>query len=381
MPTQSFGPPLLCSVMVDKTSSTGACMKLLLLLVAFFCFVGVSLGAGIDYTPCCSDSSRIVRPFRKAYKGPIIDTHAHLSGGNPSGIYIQEMAGAVNKSTVDGLILMPAPNSGKKDSKGDRVKIIHHLTAKTSGRVKAFCGSNYTNYWMFEASKHGFSESKFNKLRQRLSIDLKSKDCLGYGEIAIRHYDKYGETANRKAQPVLVVPYNFAPLHAFLSIANDLGNPIDLHIEPMTRRGESYESAWIQEIEDLSRRYQNLILILSHTGMTRSDNLRKIMVRYPNVFTNIKLITQSMGWKNLEPPNNPESKAFYEDWAQLFEDMPKRFMVGSDYKFFKKRTKSGRKSVKGYEKTINDYRKVLGSLSKAAAEAVAYKNAKNIFGF
>jgi hypothetical protein len=61
--------------------------------------------------------------------------------------------------------------------------------------------------------------------------------------------------------------------------------------------------------------------------------------------------------------------------------MPKRFMVGSDYKFFKKRTKSGRKSVKGYEKTINDYRKVLGSLSKAAAEAVAYKNAKNIFGF
>jgi len=88
-----------------------------------------------------------------------------------------------------------------------------------------------------------------------------------------------------------------------------------------------------------------------------------------------------MGTVNLEPPNNTELSAFYEDWAQLFEDMPKRFMVGSDYKFFKKRKTSGRKSVKGYEKTINDYRKALGSLSKAAAEAIAYKNAKNIFGF
>ena len=110
-------------------------MKRLLLLVAFFCFVGVGLGAGIDYTPCCSDLSRIVRPFRKAYDGPIIDTHAHLSGGNPPEIYIQEMADAVNESIVDGLILMPAPNSGRKDSIGGRVKIFHNLTAKTSGSV------------------------------------------------------------------------------------------------------------------------------------------------------------------------------------------------------------------------------------------------------
>ena len=151
-------------------------MKLLLVLVAFFCFAGVGLGAGIDYTPCCSDPSRSIRPFRKAYNGPIIDTHAHLSGGIPNEIYIQAMADAVNESTVDGLILMPAPNSGRKDSKGDRVKIIHNLTVKTSGRVKAFCGSNYTNYWMFEASKHDFSASEFNKLRQRLSINLKSED-------------------------------------------------------------------------------------------------------------------------------------------------------------------------------------------------------------
>ncbi len=180
----------------------------------------------------------------------MIDTHAHLSGGIPTEEYIQEMINAVNENIVDGLILMPAPNSGRKDSKGNRISIIHGLTANTSGRVKAFCGSNYTNYWMFEASNHGFGVHEFNKLRQRLSKDLKGGDCIGYGEIAIRHYDKYGKTANRKAQDVLVVPYSFAPLHAFFSIANDLGRPIDLHIEPMTRRGESYESAWFQEVED-----------------------------------------------------------------------------------------------------------------------------------
>ncbi len=90
----------------------------------------------------------------------------------------------------------------------------------------------------------------------------------------------------------------------------------------------------------------------------------------------------------MEPITNSEGR-LYQDWANLFEEMSGRFMVGTDEKFGRpskdirthkgKTVTSRKKKSNKYRRTIRLMRKILGSLSPKAAELIAYKNAENIF--
>jgi hypothetical protein len=93
---------------------------------------------------------------------------------------------------------------------------------------------------------------------------------------------------------------------------------------------------------------------------------------------NFKPITNHNKWRNLESITNSKGR-LYNDWATLFEEMPERFMLGTDEKFG--RLRRGVHVAKGqkYEKSIKRMRKILGSLGPEAAELIAYKNAERIF--
>ncbi len=107
--------------------------------------------------------------------------------------------------------------------------------------------------------------------------------------------------------------------------------------------------------------------------MTNPANLRKLLRRYPNVMVNVKHRKSHWNWRNLEPINNLKLE-LYEDWARLFEDMPERFMVGTDAKFWRR----GRPPSKYWNK-IKQTRRILGALSPRAARLIAYENARKIF--
>tara|TARA_B100002003_G_C13622209_1_gene319068 strand:+ start:43 stop:483 length:441 start_codon:yes stop_codon:yes gene_type:complete len=143
---------------------------------------------------------------------------------------------------------------------------------------------------------------------------------------------------------------------------------------------------------------------------------------------NFKQITRHNGWKNLEPITDSEGR-LYNDWAELFEAMPERFMVGSDMKFgrvfplsraqeydatqstnhnhitpaFSETGHETRRSgsddptasaghdtapsalrqdqakVFLYDVRIKAIREILGSINPDAAELIAYKNAEIFF--
>ena len=102
--------------------------------------------------------------------------------------------------------------------------------------------------------------------------------------------------------------------------------------------------------------------------MTNPTNARRILETYPNVMLSIKVVTPTAVWKNLEPVFNSNGEV-YEDWATLFEEMPNRFVIGSDAKFMRRGF-----TLDIYEEMINMVRRLLGSLSPAAARAIAYDN-------
>ena len=87
-----------------------------------------------------------------------------------------------------------------------------------------------------------------------------------------------------------------------------------------------YEKEVFGGLELLYRRNPDLKLLYSHTAMSNSKNVRRILKTYPHVMMSIKIETRHDRWRNLEPVVNAQGNV-YEDWAQLFEKMPERFMM------------------------------------------------------
>lgn len=86
----------------------------------------------------------------------------------------------------------------------------------------------------------------------------------------------------------------------------------------------------------------------------------------------IKLEPRHNHWGHLGPVVNSNGEV-YEDWAQLFEEMPERFMVGTDFHFGRHGVK-----IKKYRRKIKQFRYVLGALKEHVARLIACENARNL---
>lgn len=316
-----------------------------------------------------TDLDRSTRPFRTSYDGQIIDTHVHLDppedGIDTSAL--REIIQVIEDANVSFAIFMPTPNDGRNDNHEEGATQRETLFNLDHGKVKLFCCSNYTTYWLDQAYRDRYTESELDTILLRLSSDFDVGNIAGAGEIGLYHFNKTG------SQPVIEYPPNFEPFLSIVDIISEKDTWLDLHAEPVDPDGVSYEKEVFGGLALLFERYPNLKLILSHTAMTNPNNVRSILRTYQTVMMNIKIKTNHDKWKNLEPVVNTEGE-LYEDWAELFEEMPERFMIGTDSKF-------GRSSFEtsDYLTQIEEERAILGSIDSDAASKIAYENAASIF--
>jgi hypothetical protein len=293
-----------------------------------------------------SDPGRPVRSSGGNYAGPLIDTHAHLYP--PKGR--AKAAAAMRPNQELGVV---------------KRKMIKDLDPK---RVMIFCASNYITTWLNSAYHNGYGEKEYQNILTQLSNDIDSGAYAGVGEIGTYHFDK-----GFKRQHVLKYPPNFEPFLQIVDLIAKKGMWLDLHAEPVDAKGTSYETEVFGGLELLYRRNPGLKLLYSHTAMSNSINVRRILKTYPNVMMSIKIETRHDRWKNLEPVVNAEGHV-YEDWAQLFEEMPERFTIGADFHFGRKGVK-----LKKYKKKIKGFRQMLSTLNPQAAQFIAFENAQRIF--
>ncbi len=264
---------------------------------------------------------------------------------------------------------MPTPNDGIKPY--PKVGVERRIKAKTYDQKTIFLFTGYEiSNWLHDAYRYGYNKKELENIIKGIKED--SKNYIGVGEIASHHYDK-GFGGNRKGgQNVIEYPLNFKPFLKILKAIEDNNLCLVLHIEPVEANGKSHEDEIFTALELLHQKFPKLKLIFSHTMMTNTTNVKNILNRYPNVMMSIKTINKHNKWKNLEPVVN-ENGDLYEDWAQLFEQMPNRFMIGTDMHF-------GRYGVpyKKYKKKIKRVRKVLNTLKPEVAKMIAYENAKSL---
>ncbi|MFQ5955430.1 MAG: amidohydrolase family protein [Kiloniellales bacterium] len=314
-----------------------------------------------------SDLSRPTRAPGTPYDGPIVDTHAHVMNRVDGGL--RGILPWMDRTGVERLILLPTPNEGifrdREENARNRRRFLE-LAGERGGRL---CGSTYLTQWMNGAYRTGYQEAELEKRLERLRQELDGGTCLGVGEIGPYHFEK------KPGQAIIEFPLNFEPVLAVAGIAAERNRWLDLHAEPVTPDGRSVEDALFGGIALLYRRFPNLKLILSHTGMTNPLNARALLETYPELMMNLKMVRPGgrLTWDHLEPISNAEDR-LYEDWARLMEDMPERFMVGTDARFGTRQY-----AGKRYGRTIAGLRRVLGSLDRPAADLIAHGNARRAF--
>ncbi len=320
-----------------------------------------------------SDPNRPVREEGPRYKGPVFDTHVHLDPSQ-SGIdedYIQEVSATIKEAGVISAIFMPVPNEGILEKFGmingpERRKALKWVGGSM---ITLFCGSDYISNRLHKAYHKGHNPSELDNVYKTLSSDFEDPECSGIGEIGLYHFNKTGH------QNIIEYPPTFRPFYKIIGMVAEQGLWLDLHAEPVDPSGTSYEEQVFGGLKLLFDNYPDLKLILSHTAMTNPKNLRTILKTYPKIMVNFKPIRKHNKWRNLEPITDSKP-LLYEDWGRLFEEMPERFMIGSDYKF----GRAGKQNtVKHYIKEIKRIKKLLGSLKPEAAKLIAYKNAQRIF--
>lgn len=325
-------------------------------------------GFAVDRRRLAND--RAARAHGEPYRGPIIDVQLHLNvrtDNLPSDSQLRGILGDIRKAGVERVIVMPTPNEGRRRRSRNRRQYRGKFQKLGGSTVRLMCCGQYLGQWLQNAHQGGFTNQGFKALRQRLTRDLASGQFLGVGEFGLYHFNKNGR------QPVIQYPPNFTPFLATIDLIAGKGYWISLHAESIDPEGKSYEDKFFGGIDLMYRRNPTLKLIISHTATTNPRNVRRLLERHPNLMMDIKLVGRLEYWKHTEPVHNA-NKELHEDWARLFEAMPKRFMVGTDAKFYR-RGFDGDK----YRRQIARFRRVLGTLNPEAARLIAHENARRIF--
>lgn len=355
---------------LSRRLSIGRC---LLAALAGLLLPALVLGAELappplKLNPELSDTKRPARDRAKSYKGWIIDALVHM---DPGGFREERLPEVLEPARVSGALVMPVPNEGLgRMADGTQQKM--RLAQALPGVSKVMCGGDYLSNMLADAQAFGIVESTLRDRLARLERDLDSGLCLGVGELGLLHFNKLGN------QNIIEIRPDFPPLLQVVDAVGHRGLWIQLHVEPREPSGKLHYAELEQVLTLWTQRQPRLKLVLSHTAMTSAPNARQILRAYPQVYLSIKLMsTKVPSWRHLEPLLNDEG-ALYEDWAQLMEEMPDRFVVGSDIKF----AQGGRhEGEEDYPKAVQRFRRMLGSLESQTARKIAQGNARRLFGF
>jgi hypothetical protein len=317
-----------------------------------------------------SDPLRATRPAGAPYAGSVVDAHAHLNPPAPNRQNVEaDVPEAIIKARVARIVLLPAPNEARFRDRESAERRRRELQRSSNGRVLTMCGSDYLTVWMDDGahSPFGIGSKDLTERMARLTADLKSGACAGVGEIGVLHFNSDG------TQPVVRLPAGYPPLLAIAETAAKAGAWMDIHAEPREPDGTSHHDEIYSTLAEMFQRAPDLKLIYSHNGLTNARNARALLTAFPKLMMSVTHMRRK-SWAHLEPITNEQGE-LYADWAALLEEMPERFMIGTDFLFG-----WTPQPTESYARVMERNRQLLGSLTPEAARRIAFENAARVFG-
>jgi hypothetical protein len=200
----------------------------------------------------------------------------------------------------------------------------------------------------------------FESMMEQLEMDFKSGRIKGIGEIFANNRTTNPKPGFRRKTRVDAPTYR-----AMLDLVDQYGGALSMHIE--------WDNDSIEQLGILADHNPNGNIIWAHCGNDGSAyDVRKVLQSHSNIYCDLSARSRPKlsDWVINKRPQAEifTSYELNESWKDLIEEMPDRFMVGTD-------TKGG----SNYDKGINNIRKgLLENLTTKTAEKVAYKNAQKL---
>ena len=197
-------------------------------------------------------------------------------------------------------------------------------------------------------------EADSPQLLQQLDALLATGAFKGIGEISAVHFpsEGFGETDFDPLGPMVT---------GILELARKHRVPVMLHVE-LTR---------MEAFGRLLERYRDVTVIWAHGGYTPLFLARRLLQAHPNLVYELSARTWPRHPRSPEYTLLRDGQAVWPQWLQLVEQMPERFLVGTD---------ASHRSLASEEMKHRSVQDFLRQLSPRARELVGTRNLLRLLG-
>ena len=204
------------------------------------------------------------------------------------------------------------------------------------------------------------NNTMFESMMEELEVDFESGRIKGIGEIFANNRTTNPRPGFRRKTRVDAPTYR-----AMLDLVEKYGGAMSMHVQ--------WDQDSIEQLGVLADHNPNGNIIWAHCGNDGSAyDVRKVLKRHVNIYCDLSARSKPKlsDWVINKRPQAEifTSYSLNESWKDLIEEMPTRFMVGTD-------TKGGSKYDGGIRAIRNG---LLANLNQETAEKVAYKNAQRL---
>ena len=204
------------------------------------------------------------------------------------------------------------------------------------------------------------NNTMFESMMEELEVDFESGRIKGIGEIFANNRTTNPRPGFRRKTRVDAPTYR-----AMLDLVEKYGGAMSMHVQ--------WDQDSIEQLGVLADHNPNGNIIWAHCGNDGSAyDVRKVLKRHVNIYCDLSARSKPKlsDWVINKRPQAEifTSYSLNGSWKDLIEEMPNRFMVGTD-------TKGGSKYDGGIRAIRNG---LLANLNQETAEKVAYKNAQRL---
>lgn len=191
-------------------------------------------------------------------------------------------------------------------------------------------------------------------LLEQLDAMLATGLYRGIGEISAVHFPSAGfaETDFSLDGPVM---------EGIMALARKHRVPVLLHVE----------STRMSELSGMLERYPDVPVIWAHGGYTPLFLARRMLERHPNLYYELSARTWPKHPRSPDYTILRDGQNVWPQWLQLIEEMPRRFMVGTD---------ASHRSAASESMKANSVQNLLAQLSPATRARVASANILALVG-
>jgi hypothetical protein len=318
---------------------------------------------------------------------PIVDTHAHIAnGGGRRGTdfhsALDTAIRVMDRAGIQRAIVMPPPMATDRSTYD--IESYRFAGEAYKGRILPGGGGGTLNGMIHAAPPDAVSDEQKNAFRAR-ALEIAAAGAVVFGEIGLHHLS----LRNMGPQH----PYESTPPdHPLMLLLADIGAekniPIDVHVDlvpedmslpdrPIFNSSNPRTlKANLAGFERLLAHNRGARIVWAHAGSdrlgTRTLELqRALLARHPNLFMSLRLGAAA------PPPFialDPEKK-LKGTWLALLKEFPDRFVVGTDYFH----APAGQPQRGPETESLENYRTALAQMPDNLAEAIAWRNAENIY--